>query len=435
MTKPIYKKAYMPRIAFFEDRTASQFTPLALLRPVFELLCGHFSNRERCCSRLRDADWGAVVRPELVEVYAEEHPQAIVNQDDWLQQRPILLVNGRCLIEPGQLLELQPNTSAWIGETLAAIYLSSTKAVTTDAILQGKALLELAKETSSVEIDGTVLSYPWDLISENSRWLCHDFNQRPKPAEITALDSRVAVLGPADQVFIDATARLDPFIVIDVTSGPVWIDRDARIQAFTRIEGPAYIGPQTELFRANVRAGCSFGPVCRLGGEIEESIVHGYANKYHDGFLGHSYVCPWVNLGALTTNSDLKNDYSNVSVPLAGESIKSGSRKVGCFLGDHTKTALGSLFNTGSSIGVMSLVLPAGELLPKHIPSFTRFWHGNIEPLPNGIQSSLETARVAMSRRNQTLTPAMERLLQHLHAQTENERQKAISRTRFTKTL
>jgi len=419
----------MSRIAFFEDQAASQFSPLALLRPVFELLCGHFSNRERCCSRFGDSEWGAVVRPELAESYAEEHPQAAVNQDDWLQQGPIVLVNGRCLVEPDQLFALQPNTAAWIGETLAAIHLSATQALTTDAILQGETVLEIARGISSVQVSGTVLSYPWDLISENSRWLCDDFSQRSKPAGITALDSRVAIMGSVEQVFIDASARLDPFIVIDATSGPVWIDRDVRIQAFTRIEGPAYIGPQTELFRANVRAGCSFGPVCRLGGEIEESIVHGYANKYHDGFLGHSYVCPWVNLGALTTNSDLKNDYSNVSVPLTGESIKSGSRKVGCFIGDHTKTALGSLFNTGSSIGVMSLILPAGELLPKHLPSFTRFWHGKIEPLPNGIQSSLETAQVAMSRRDKSLTPAMERLLQSLHARTEAERQKAISRT------
>ena len=236
------------------------------------------------------------------------------------------------------------------------------------------------------------------------------------------------MIGPADQVHIDATARLDPFVVIDATSGPVWIDRDVRVQAFTRIEGPAYVGPGTQLFRANIREGCSFGPTCRLGGEIEECILQGFVNKYHDGFLGHSYVCPWVNLGALTTNSDLKNDYSDVSVPLQGEKIPTGSTKVGAFIGDHTKTALCSLFNTGSAIGVMSLILPGGELLPKHIPSFTRYWHGRIEPLPDGCESGLKTAKVVMSRRGQQLTPEMERLIRTAYAESHDEIQRALDR-------
>ncbi|HWL09077.1 MAG TPA: hypothetical protein VNQ76_11790, partial [Planctomicrobium sp.] len=180
---------------------------------------------------------------------------------------------------------------------------------------------------------------------------------------------------------------------------------------------------------ANIREGCSFGPVCRIGGEIEESIFQGYANKYHDGFLGHSYVCPWVNLGALTSNSDLKNDYSNVSVPLQGVKVETGSTKVGSFIGDHTKTALCSLFNTGSSIGIMSLILPGGELLPKHVPSFTRVWHSRLETLPDGCESGIQTAKIAMARRGQTLTPEMERLIRTQFQLTEPEREIAFART------
>ncbi|HEY4261332.1 MAG TPA: hypothetical protein VGM98_14290, partial [Schlesneria sp.] len=167
--------------------------------------------------------------------------------------------------------------------------------------------------------------------------------------------------------------------------------------------------------------------VCRVGGEIEGAILHGYVNKYHDGFLGHSYVCPWVNLGALTTNSDLKNDYSTVRVPLSGDSIESGEMKVGCFIGDHTKTAIGSLFNTGSSIGIMSLILPDGELLPKHVPSFSRIWHGElIDGLP--LEKGLATARAAMERRSKRLTSAQEILLRRVHAMTHAERERAIGR-------
>ncbi len=157
--------------------------------------------------------------------------------------------------------------------------------------------------------------------------------------------------------------------------------------------------------------------------------MHGFVNKYHDGFLGHGYVCPWVNLGALTTNSDLKNDYSTVRVPLSGSSIDSGSTKVGCFIGDHTKTALCSQFNTGSSIGVMTMILPGGELLPKHVPPFSRVWHGVIDDRVD-LNAGIDTARIAMSRRNCELTTAQERLLRELHLQTATERAAAIERFR-----
>ncbi len=272
-----------------------------------------------------------------------------------------------------------------------------------------------------------MLHYPWDLINLNSAQLEKDFQSRSK-SNSTTITEEASVVGPVDQLFIAATAEIDPFVVFDTRHGSVWIDEGAKIQAFTRIEGPAYVGPQTQTFRANLREGTSIGPMCRVGGEIEESIIHGFANKYHDGFLGHSYVCPWVNLGALSSSSDLKNDYSDVSVPLVGKRIKTGSNKVGCFIGDHTKTALCSLFNTGSSIGVMSLILPGGELIPKHVPSFSRIWHGKLEALPDGTESALETARYAMGRRNQEFTPAMQRLIQNVFEITKDERERALAR-------
>ncbi len=218
-----------------------------------------------------------------------------------------------------------------------------------------------------------MLNYPWDLIHLNGTQLEQDFRTRPHGPSKVTLGSQVAVLGRDEDVYIDPSAQIDPFVVIDARGGPVWIDAGVKAQPFTRIEGPCYIGTKSQLFRANVKEGTSLGPVCRVGGEIEASIFHGYSNKYHDGFLGHSYICPWVNLGALTTNSDLKNDYSAVSVPLWGDSINSGSTKVGCFVGDHSKTALCSLFNTGSSVGVMSMILPGDACCPSTSPRSPEF--------------------------------------------------------------
>src|SRR5207237_6238312 len=136
------------------------------------------------------------------------------------------------------------------------------------------------------------------------------------------------------------------------------------VQSVTRLEGPCYIGAGTQIAGAKIRAGTTLGPECRVGGEVEASIMQGFANKYHDGFLGHSYVGEWVNLAAGTQTSDLRNDYESVRVYVAGQRRSTGRSKIGSYLGDHTKTALGSLLNTGSAVGAFVNLLPSGTLLP-----------------------------------------------------------------------
>lgn len=415
------------RVLLFEDQGALNLSPLTLLRPVFELRCGHFTLRERLQAWLRPEAWGGCVRPELQETYAESHPGAHINDLKWLAADSTLVVNGRWLPTRAAVADIRSGEAGWCNGELVYASLHAGSSHSSNATAPWE---EIAKTLKPVQISDPLLAYPWDLIARNPKALHEDFGSRTERSSAQSLPQQVAVVGSTSDVFVHATARIDPFVVLDATQGPIWIDADARIQAFTRIEGPAFIGQGSQLFRTNLREGCTIGPHCRVGGEVEESILHSYVNKYHDGFLGHSYVCPWVNLGALTTNSDLKNDYSEVSVPLGGVSRKSGSKKVGTFIGDHTKTAIGTLFNTGSAIGMMSLILPGGELLPKHVPSFSRVWHGQIEELPDGCESGVATAKIAMSRREQTLTPAMEQLIRRQFAATVAERQKALQRQR-----
>ena len=416
------------RVAFFEDQTASQFHPLTLCRPVFELVCGQFSLRERVLRTLDVHQWGAFMRPYLAEKYREEHPEALVNATDWLTDGPTIFLNGRWLPDTEALLHIEPDDVGVIDGKLA--YLTVDPAETPlltawDETLEP--LHQLARSRQRVDAGGSLVSRPWDLVEHNSRQLVWDFIASGYPPVTADPGEHVALLGPPDYIHIDAAAKIDPFVVLDARQGPISIDPGVVIQSFTRIEGPCHVGLGSELFRANVRGGTTIGVQCRVGGEIESSILHGFVNKYHDGFLGHSYVCPWVNLGAQTSNSDLKNDYSAVKVPLTGELIDSGLTKVGCFIADHSKTAINSLFNTGSSIGVMGMLLPGGELLPKHVPSFTTVWHGQLAPgLP--LDRLLSAARAAMDRRNCELTAGGERLLWHVHQITRQERDNAIAR-------
>lgn len=417
------------RVAFFEDRAAQQFTPIALLRPVFELICGRYSVRQRGLLQIDCDEWGVFVREYLAETYREEHRAAHVNDFLWLGAGSTLLINGRWLAPDGVFELLRGDEVGLIGDTVAYLTLDSAAAMTFIDRPWDIALAELARMRRPVRAEGELLNYPWDVVRHNASQLVNDFRPATATASRTEFGPQVAVLGKPDNVFVDPTAVIDPFTVLDARKGPVTVDREAAIRPFTRLEGPCYVGPNTEIFRAHVRGGTTIGPNCRVGGEIEQSILHGYVNSYHDGFLGHAYVCPWVNMGALTTNSDLKNDYSTVGVPLAGEMIDTGSTKVGCFIGDHTKTALASLFNTGSSVGVMSMVLPGGELLPKHIPSFSRVWHGELDDRFD-LDGSIQTARTTLGRRGCELTAAQERLLRFLHDETAAEREAAVLRFR-----
>jgi hypothetical protein len=172
----------------------------------------------------------------------------------------------------------------------------------------------------------------------------------------------------------------------------------------------------------------TLGPDCRIGGEVEESIVHGYSNKYHEGFLGHAYLGEWVNLGALTSNSDLRNDYGEVFVPIGGDPRATGQIKVGCFLGDHTRTGMGCLLNTGTVVGVMCNLLPLGRLLPKHIPSFTDLRYGRLAPCAP-LDHLLETARIVMGRRGREFTIVEQQLFAGLYEQTRLERERAFQRS------
>ncbi|MHC4879957.1 MAG: putative sugar nucleotidyl transferase [Planctomycetota bacterium] len=422
------------RIALFEDAACAGFAPVAHTRPVFELLCGHFSLRERLIRSLEVHEWGVFIRSQLAEVYREEQPEAFVNDFTWLAEEPTLLINGRWLPTADQIAELTGIEDDVVGISDGRVAFLLVSSFETPLLADedfDDPLLKIAGTRTAIEADGHWIERPWNLIDLNSELLEQDFASRATTGGL-AIPEGAAVLGDPQHVFIHPTAEVDPFVVIDARGGSVFVDADARLQAFTRLEGPLHVGRGTQVFRANVKAGTTLGPVCRIGGEIENSIVHGYSNKYHDGFLGHSYVGEWVNLGALTTNSDLKNDYSQVRVPLEGEPIDSGSKKVGCFIGDHTKTALCSQFNTGSSIGVMTMILPGGELLPKHVPSFSRVWHGEIDNRLD-LESGLQTARMAMSRRNCDLSPAQERLFRRLYLQTEQERHDAVSRVKARK--
>lgn len=365
------------------------------------------------------------MRQHLQETYSEAHPRAAVNDLTFLQSEATLLINGRWMPDHRLLAEeVTLDNAGFIDGHLAWIAITAEEARVLSESDFEDVLLGIARSRRVVEATGVLIGHPWDLVNRNSRQLEADFAD--EGVSEFPQSPHVQCLGDLSDVYVAKDTVIDPYVVIDTREGPVSIDSGVHIQSFTRIAGPCHIGQGSRIFRGLISGGTTIGANCRIGGEIEESILHGYVNKYHEGFLGHSYVCPWVNLGAITTTSDLKSDYSNVNVPLQGEMIDSGSSKVGSFIGDHTKTAIDSMFNTGSSVGVMALVLPGGRLLPRHIPSFSNVSFGDLAA-DWPLETSIETARVAMSRRGCELTAAGEKLFRTLYQHTASERDAAIA--------
>jgi UDP-N-acetylglucosamine diphosphorylase/glucosamine-1-phosphate N-acetyltransferase len=410
------------RVCLFEDRGVSDLEPLTLTRPAFDLLSGQTTLAAKQLRYFAATEHGCLVRPHLEEVC--RLAPARVNDGTWLRAEPVVLVNARWL--PGSAGPVVPAEAPYVGmvgDEVAYAVLTPDQLADCDPHTLDDCLASW-KTLPTQPAGGRLVRHLWELVDHNGEQIHRDWLDAGAPAPFVC-GADLAVVGPRERLAVDATARVDPMVVADTTRGPVVLDRDVIVTAFTRLEGPCYIGPGTQVLGAKIRAGTSLGPGCRIGGEVEASVVLGLTNKYHDGFLGHAYVGAWVNLGAGTHNSDLRNDYVEVSVTLHGQRVSTGRTKVGCYLGDHTKTGLGTLLNTGTCAGAFCNLLPGGGLLPRSLPSFTAWWNGALAD--NGdVELLLHTAAEVMGRRGQALTEAHAALYRTLYEQTANERRKAL---------
>jgi UDP-N-acetylglucosamine diphosphorylase/glucosamine-1-phosphate N-acetyltransferase len=409
------------RLCIYEDR-AELFEPLSHTRPVFDLRCGLTTLAEKLRRALGAPEWGVMLRTSHEELYRQQNPAVPVNDAAWLSGDDLVLVNGRWL--PPDTLEV-PTTACMgmVGDAVAFIVMPKKQASKWTFEELPERLRQSLDTSPPLEAGGRILNYAWDLVDHNAAEICRDFAWLgPDEDDSSALPT---VIGPFGQLRVAPTAKIEPFVHANTTGGPVVIDEGAVVSAFTRLEGPCYIGPNTHVHGAKIRAGTTLGPHCRVGGEIEASIIHGYSNKYHDGFLGHSYVGEWVNLGAGTQNSDLRNDYGEVTMTLGGKRIPTGMNKVGCFVGDHVKTGLGTLLNTGTNVGAFCNLLPSGGFAPKYVPSFTSWWNGALREAFT-LDELLITAEAAMKRRGVVLTPAHRRLYTLLWESGAEERRRAL---------
>ncbi len=384
-----------PRLFLFDDPVARGWHPFALTRPVGELLFGTETLRARC-----ERVFGVVCEGHLAgdALQGFEEPGA-----------PPCLGAG----EPGDdelriLLSSRFVPAEAPAEWPAGPAVVATGATPVGVRVPDGAPLPPGLEAGSypdawprVSVAGRVLASTWELMAANPDRLRADGERFPESAPPPGVH-RVGD-GP---VSVAEGAVVEAGVVLDTTAGPVIVEGGARVQAPSRIRGPAWVGPGSMILGGEL-AGVSIGPGCRVRGEVAASLVLGCANKAHDGYLGHSIVGRWVNLGAMTTNSDLKNTYGPVRVQSGGGTVETGLMKAGCLLGDHVRTGIGTLLDTGTVVGAGSNLF-GGRMPPKSVPPFS--WGFGAGSGEYDIERFLETAAVVLGRRGMELTPGMREL-------------------------
>jgi UDP-N-acetylglucosamine diphosphorylase/glucosamine-1-phosphate N-acetyltransferase len=409
------------RICVFEDQAVERLDPLTLTRPAFDLLGGFTSLLVRQQRYFGAMETAALIRPELADWCREAHPDLAVNERAAPAARPAVLVNARWLAPPGQAPDLAAPRVALAEGQVA--YVVPPPNLPVDAGAIDRWVADRRASLPCVDAGGWMIDYPWTFIARNAE----AFAGFELPAGQRAdyhRPGQVTVIGPPERLFVHKDAQVDPLVVADTTGGPVVVEREAIVKAFSRLDGPCYIGRGTWLSRARVSSS-TIGPVCRLGGDVEVSVIQGYTNKGHEGFLGHAYLGEWVNLAAGTQVSDLRTDYKPVVMTSGGQKVMTGMIKVGCFLGDHTKTGINALLNTGTVTGVFASVFPSNLLPPRVIPSFSSFARGQLVEVPE-LDQAFAAAAAAMGRRKVELTEAQQRYYRWLHARTAEGRREAI---------
>ncbi len=398
--------AATPPLILFEAAGIEAFGPPVALRPVWELRLGARTLAERCA-----AIWpaGALYywpRPRLRGL-CPEAPAAV-----FAAPRVLLLAGNQMMTAPeaaSLLAGLGPGESLRAGEREVALCLSGAEAREwLGALADGAAVWPAPAAEPRESALGPLVDYWWELYALAPRAMADD-----QISLLAAGDWQRCAASGGGECYLAPGAELGPGAVIDAGAGPVLLDRDVKVGALSVVAGPCYLGPGTRTKPHTQLHGVFAGPQCRLGGEVEETQLQGYANKQHHGFLGHAVVGEWVNLGAGATNSDLKNNYSGVRVEQGGRRLESQQRFLGSCLGDHVKIGIQARLSTGTVLEPFTNWF-GGDFPPKGLPPFS--WGGDGLLVEHALDKALATAAIAMGRRGVELSPAAAAVAQSLFA-------------------
>lgn len=389
-------------LVLFDDLVAQSWEPFALTRPVGELLFGALSLRRRA-ERVFDAPCVAHLGAEHLRGFDAEDSPPVTGYADAPKDGDRLFLLARAVPDwtAGEVWRTRRGGAGplLVGtEAVGWFAPAGTPAPSPEFLSSPAASLD---RTGAVELPGRIMENVWDLMIGNPDRITADVAALFPDAPAPELPDGVWRQGEHAIVLGDGVT-VEPGVLLDTSDGPIWLDDGVTVRAFTRLAGPMYVGRGSSILGGTVEAS-SIGAVCRIRGEFAESVCLSYVNKAHDGHIGHAYLGSWVNLGAMTTNSDLKNNYGTIRLWTPSGEADTGTIKLGCFLGDHVKTGIGLLLNTGTLVGAGSNLYGA-EMPPRYVPPFS--WGTGDQLTAYRVDKFLEVAERAMGRRKVALSDA-----------------------------
>jgi UDP-N-acetylglucosamine diphosphorylase / glucose-1-phosphate thymidylyltransferase / UDP-N-acetylgalactosamine diphosphorylase / glucosamine-1-phosphate N-acetyltransferase / galactosamine-1-phosphate N-acetyltransferase len=352
-------------IILFEDELVEQLYPATLGRPAFGISCGSYRLID-LASRLGE-ELRAIVRPHLRGVLAADCAELVAPFEP--RRHSALFVNARMVAAVSVIERLKTlidsgrSTIVRRGNSIAAALVGPEHALPSIDCTAGEltAWCE-GLQLEPVEMELPLIEYPHELIRWNMQILAENLADRISHGDYREI---------ADGVFAAPGVRLGQYCVTDAAKGPIVLEQDAVVGPLCYLNGPLHIGARSRVIEhAAIKDFVTLGHTCKIGGEVEATIIEPFTNKQHHGFLGHSYVGSWVNLGAGTSNSDLKNTYGTVSMEYRGGKVDTGMQLLGCVIGDYAKTAINTSIFTGKSVGVCSMVY---GYVTTNVPSFANY--------------------------------------------------------------
>lgn len=388
----------------FDDNTWQNLLPLTFTKPVSEIRIGILTITEK---------WETYLSGKLTfqtQDYLSSKYKAVYTNN-------AVFINGKICPTPellSQINNLEFNKGIKKGNTLIAFRSNQASALNIEDAL-----------SSSVETDINFLSVEntWDIFSKNGEAIKQDFELLTRGRTSQSLSSSNTVIGDAEDIFLEEGAVVEATI-LNTKSGPIYIGKDAEIMEGSVVRGPFALGEHSALkLSTKVYGPTTIGPHSKVGGEVNNSVVFGYSNKAHDGFLGNSVIGEWCNLGADTNNSNLKNNYGNVKLYNYAQQkmVDTGLQFCGLTMGDHSKCGINTMFNTGTVVGVGANIF-GGGFPPTHIPSFS--WGGAEGMEDYQFDKMIETANRVYARRSISMSAEEKQILQTVFDKTKKDRNK-----------
>lgn len=384
----------------FDGNRRNALLPFTYTRPVADIRIGILTIREKWEHYL-DTTTTTITEDYLSDKFpmVEADRNVLINSSFLPNQKLVELIK-----------DLRENQAILKGEEIVAFY---TTELQEEVDFDQYEIIDFDDECLTVE-------NTWDIFAKNDKAIQADFELLTKDRPSQPIPKSVNVIAP-ENIFIEEGAKLE-FVTLNASAGVIYIGKNAEVMEGSVIRGPFALGEEAQVkMGTKIYGATTVGPHCRVGGEVNNSVMMGYSNKGHDGFLGNSVLGEWCNIGADSNNSNLKNNYEEVKLWSyeTGRFEKTGLQFCGLMMGDHSKCGINTMFNTGTVVGVSANIFGSG--FPRNfIPSFV--W-GGASGFTNYLTGkALATAKIVMNRRQIEFTEADQRILEHIFEETKKYR-------------